>query len=242
MRARASLLILIAGLASPAWADQPNEITQANEIDWQARVDAAVRAAEQADAAAWRARADWAIQSAEQTPAPGVYDWNKLPAPAAPPQDILPIVERFQGYMEQQAQGLPAPGGLSVFVSLSMPRASLELLIAEAERTRTTLVLRGMVERSISKTMLTVQSLIRGRQVAWTIDPEAFARFQVETVPVFVLTRQGARSSGCGDATCFAQDDTVRLAGDVSIGYALDAIDRLAPQFRDDVASVRAGQ
>ncbi len=90
--------------------------------------------------------------------------------------------------------------------------------------------------------LLAVQSLIRGRQVAWTIDPEAFARFQVETVPVFVLTRQGARSSGCGDATCFAQDDIVRLAGDVSIGYALDAIDRLAPQFRDDVASVRAGQ
>ncbi len=242
MRARASLLILIAGLASPAWPDQPNEITPPNEIDWQARVDAALRAAEQADSSAWQARADRAIHAAEQAPAPGAYDWNNLPASAAPPQDILPIVERFQGTMEHQAQGLQAPGGLSVFVSLSMPRASLELLVAEAERTRTTLVLRGMVDRSISKTMMAVQALIRGRQVAWTIDPEAFARFQVEAVPVFVLTRQGARSSGCGDATCFAQDDIVRLAGDVSIGYALDAIDRLAPRFRDDVASVRAGQ
>jgi len=34
----------------------------------------------------------------------------------------------------------------------------------------------------------------------------------------------------------------VRLAGDVSIPYALDAIERLAPLFRDDVAKARAGR
>jgi conjugal transfer pilus assembly protein TrbC len=64
----------------------------------------------------------------------------------------------------------------------------------------------------------------------------------VETVPVFILTRQGARFEGCGDEACFSRDDYVRLAGDVSIAYALDAIERLAPQFRDDVAKARAGQ
>ena len=213
-----------------------------DQVDWQARIDAAVRAAEQADVAAWRQRGEKAIQSAEQVPAPGIANWDNLPASATPAPDILPIIERFQGYLIQQAQGQPAPGGLSVFVSLSMPRGSLELLVAEAERTGATLVLRGMVDRSISKTMLAVQKLIGPRRVAWAIDPEAFARFRVETVPVFLLTRQGARSEGCGDEACFSQDDYVHLAGDVSITYALDAIERLAPQFRDDVAKARVGQ
>lgn len=225
------ILLLLAGLAQ---GQEP--------IDWQARVVAALQAADQANAAAWRVRSSRAIQAAEQTPAAGAYHWNALPTPAAPAPDILPIIDRFQGYLEQQAQGTPASGGLSVFVSLSMPRASLAVLVAEAERTGATLVLRGMVDRSISKTMLAVQTLIGAHQVAWTIDPEAFGRFKVETVPVFVLTRHGARTSGCGVETCFAQDDFVRLAGDVSIGYALDAIDRLAPEFGDDVARVRAGQ
>ena len=213
-----------------------------DQVDWQARIDAAVRAAEQADAAAWRQRGEKAIQSAEQSPAPGIANWDNLPASATPAPNILPIIERFQGYLTQQAQGQPAPGGLSVFVSLSMPRGSLELLVAEAERTSATLVLRGMVDRSISKTMLAVQKLIGPRLVAWAIDPDAFARFRVESVPVFVLTRQGVRVEGCSDEACFSQDDYVRLSGDVSITYALDAIERLAPQFRDDVAKARAGQ
>ncbi|HNQ03801.1 MAG TPA: type-F conjugative transfer system pilin assembly protein TrbC [Thiobacillaceae bacterium] len=213
-----------------------------DQVDWQSRIDAAVRAAEQADTAAWHQRGEKAIQSAEQAPAPGIANWDNLPTSASPASDVLPFVELFQGYLNQQAQGQPAPGGLSVFVSLSMPRGSLELLVAEAERTGATLVLRGMVDRSISKTMLAVQKLIGPRQVAWAIDPDAFARFRVESVPVFVMTRQGARIEGCGDEACFTQDDYVRLAGDVSIPYALDAIERLAPLFRDDVAKARAGR
>ena len=232
---RFPIMALAAGLMAAAAHGQ-------DQVDWQARIDAAVRAAEQADAAAWRQRGDKAIQSAEQAPAPGIANWDNLPTAASTGPDILPAVERFQGYLEQQAQGLPAPGGLSVFVSLSMPRASLELLVAEAERTGATLVLRGMVDRSISKTMLAVQKLIGQRRVAWAIDPDAFARFHVETVPVFVLTLQGARFEGCGDDACFLHEDYVRLVGDVSITYALDAIERLMPQFHDEVAKARAGR
>jgi conjugal transfer pilus assembly protein TrbC len=232
---RLPILALVASLlVTSAYGQAP--------VDWQARIDAAVRTAEQADAAAWRQRGAKAIQSAEQTPAPGVANWDNLPVSASPVPDILPVVERFQGYMEQQAQGVPAPGGLSIFVSLSMPRGSLEFLVAEAERTSATLVLRGMVDRSISKTMLAVQKLIGPRQVAWAIDPDAFARFQVETVPVFVLTRQGAHFEGCGDEACFPKEDYVRLSGDVSIAYALDAIERLMPQFHIEVAKARAGR
>jgi conjugal transfer pilus assembly protein TrbC len=213
-----------------------------DQPDWQSRIDAAVSAAEQADASAWRQRSDKAIESAAQAPAPAIPNWNNLPDAASPVTDILPAVERFQGYMAQQSQLPLAPGGLSVFVSLSMPRGSLDLLVAEAERTGATLVLRGMADRSISKTVQTIKKLIGSRQVSWTIDPEAFTRFQIESVPVFVLTRQGAQTERCGDDACFAQDDFVRLVGDVSITFALDTVERLVPAFRDEVERARAGQ
>ena len=142
-----------------------------DQPDWQSRIDAAVSAAEQADASAWRQRSDKAIESAAQAPAPAIPNWNNLPDAASPVTDILPAVERFQGYMAQQSQLPLAPGGLSVFVSLSMPRGSLDLLVAEAERTGATLVLRGMVDRSISKTVQTIKKLIGSRQISSTIDP-----------------------------------------------------------------------
>lgn len=203
-------------------------------IDWQQRIDAAVRAAEDAEAG-WRERIGAA------TRAPDV-DVERLPRPAAAPApDVGQIAERFQGYLGQTA-GDPAPGGLSVFVSLSMPRTSLQRLVAEAERAGATLVLRGMIDRSISKTAIAVHRLIGGRKVAWTIDPDAFRRFEVQDVPVFVLTRAGAQPHGCGEDLCLPASDYVRLAGDVSIEYALDAIDRLQPEFRDQVRKARAGR
>lgn len=213
----------------------------ADAPDWPARIDAAVQAAGNADAEAWRRRMDRATPPVGPDPAAGTVHWGNLPAPAAPPQDILPMVERFQGFLAggQEEGGRPVPGGLSVFVSLAMPRASLERLVEEAARTGATLVLRGMIGRSLTRTALAVQTLAGSRHVAWTIDPEAFTRFQVDAVPVFVLTRRGARTAGCGADACFAEEEYARLAGDVGIGYALDTMERLAPSFRGEVAAAR---
>ncbi|MDD5366676.1 MAG: type-F conjugative transfer system pilin assembly protein TrbC [Gallionellaceae bacterium] len=225
---------LILALAWTAVAAQDAEMSEA---DWQKRIDHAVRAAEGAEAD-WRQR----IGNAATATGGPLVSVDRLPQPIAPVTDIGPIAERFQGYMDQQARGIPAPGGLSVFVSLTMPRASLERLVAEAERTGATLVLRGMVDHSITKTVIAARKLIGKRQVAWTIDPDAFRRFDVQAVPVFVLTRSGAQPLGCGDDQCLPVADYARLAGDVSIGYALEAIDRLQPDFHAQVERVRAGR
>lgn len=228
------LFLFMTIFPSAAFADAGGSETP---IDWQQRIDAAVRAADDAEAG-WRQR----IGAAVGTGAVAV-DVDRLPKPAsAPVRDVGQVAERFQGYLDQQARGDVAPGGLSVFVSLSMPRASLRRLIADAEVTGATLVLRGMIDRSISKTAIAVHRLIGGRKVAWTIDPDAFRRFDVQAVPVFVLTRAGAQPHGCGDDLCLPASDYVRIAGDVSIEYALDAIDRLLPEFRDQVRKARNGR
>lgn len=213
----------------------------AEEMSWQRRIDAALQAADQAEAQ-WRGRVSAAAGSVP-TVNPDNLPSPSLPASAAAQvTDIGTVAERFQGYLDQQARGVPTAGGLSVFVSLSMPKASLARLVDGAADNRATLVLRGMVDRSIGKTAGAVRKLVGKRRVAWTIDPDAFRRFGVQAVPVFVLTRAGVRPQGCGDDVCLADGDYVRLAGDVDIDYALDAIDRLRPEFHADVARVRGKQ
>jgi conjugal transfer pilus assembly protein TrbC len=77
--------------------------------------------------------------------------------------------------------------GLVVFVSLGMPAASLDRLIADAERLRALLVLRGITGGSIKATAERIERLNAGRKVGWQIDPAMFKRFDVRAVPAFVL-------------------------------------------------------
>ena len=65
-----------------------------------------------------------------------------------------------------------------------------------------------------------------------SIDPEAFTRFAVRQAPTFVLMlgdagndMQGSCRAGCATPSGF-----VSVAGDVSLDYALETIQRRTPQ------------
>jgi conjugal transfer pilus assembly protein TrbC len=76
-----------------------------------------------------------------------------------------------------------------------------------------------------------VQGLIGQRQVAIQIDPQAFDRFTIERVPSFVLVRDGTRPVSCASGTCAPPEGFLRTTGDVSLDYALEHMQRRAPQF-----------
>jgi conjugal transfer pilus assembly protein TrbC len=120
---------------------------------------------------------------------------------------------------------------LLVFVTLGMPERTLRLLIDQASRTRAIMVLRGLKNASIRQTAAHVQRLIGESQVEWLIDPEAFDRFGVKQAPTFVLVKARAPINDCGSASCTAPNAFAAIAGDVSIDYALEAIERRAPRF-----------
>jgi conjugal transfer pilus assembly protein TrbC len=128
--------------------------------------------------------------------------------------------------------GVP-PVALRIFITLDMPRASLQLLTDQASRAGAVLVLRGLKSQSMRKTAAMVGELIGERKVAWVIDPEAFTRFAVRQAPTFVLTlndatgneAEGSCGSGCVTPAGFAS-----VAGDVSLDYALEAIMRRRPE------------
>lgn len=122
---------------------------------------------------------------------------------------------------------------LRIFITLDMPRASLQLLSEQASRAGAVLVLRGLQSQSMRETLAVVRDLIGERTVAWVIDPEAFTRFGVNKAPTFVLAlnngsptdAQGSCSAGCATPAGF-----VSIAGDVSLDYALEAMLRRRPE------------
>ena len=141
-----------------------------------------------------------------------------------------------RGYASQadaitQAQGLATGPGLLVFVSLSMPRPTLQRLVGQAARAKASIVLRGFANGSLRDTVAQVQGLIGARQVAVQIDPQAFDRYAVTRVPTFVLVRDGTRPVACASGSCAPADSFLRTSGDVSLDYALEHMRRSAPGF-----------
>ncbi len=160
---------------------------------------------------------------------------DALPAPATQvPLDLEALARGFAS-----ATGAPAlPGAdeprLIVFISLSMPEATLARLVDQAARARAQLLLRGLSEGSLPRTAARIQQLIGTRPVAVQIDPRAFDRYAIQRVPSFVLTRGGKPNTACSGDQCTRSDEHVMATGDVSLDYALAHFQRSAPTFAKD--------
>lgn len=179
---------------------------------------------------------------------PTEAELSAAPVPVQPNIDALPqpktnapidLEALAKGYSAQsdamaQAQGFATGPGLFVFISLSMPQATLQRLVDQAARAQASIFIRGFAGGSLRATVAQVQVLIGQRQVAIQIDPQAFDRFAIERVPSFVLVRDGTRPVSCASGTCAPPEAYLRTIGDVSLDYALELMQRRAPQFAKD--------
>lgn len=176
------------------------------------------------------------VQGASTGPAAKLPEVGALPKPAAPAVDLADIAERYQtlGHSAFQAN---RPPDLLVMVSLSMPKASLQRIVDQAERAGATLVFRGLKDDSMTRMGEAIQSLIGSHQVSAVIHPPAFQQFGVIQVPTLVIARQEAGnvlSDGCSKAQSF-----IKVAGDVSLDYALEYIERTSPAWKDAASGFR---
>ena len=173
-------------------------------------------------------------------PFPGAERIGSQPIPQSPrvnpPRGAIDIEAIARSKVQLPSAGAASgapPVPLRIFITLDMPRASLQLLTDQASRAGAVLVLRGLKSQSMRQTVAMVGELIGERKVAWVIDPEAFTRFAVRQAPTFVLTlndtngndAEGSCGSGCVTPAGFAS-----VAGDVSLDYALEAIMRRRPE------------
>lgn len=172
-------------------------------------------------------------------PFPGPDRLGTKPVPAPPnvtppatpaPADIEALA-RAGARLTSPAATESAASRLRIFITLEMPRASLQLLTDQAARSGAVLVLRGLKANSMRETLATVSSLIGERQVAWVIDPEAFARYRIERAPTFVLRLDDRDDAGpsCG-TDCRTTPAFVSVSGDVSLDHALNTLARQRPE------------
>lgn len=159
---------------------------------------------------------------------------DALPQPRpTPPVDLGAIAKGYEAASNPIALAALNGDRLLVFVTFAMPEAALHKLAMQAAQLQATLLLRGLDDESLVKTLAHAQKIMGERKVAWQIDPQAFDRFAVRQAPAFVLLRAGAPTQACGAGSCFAPDAYVRVAGDVSLEYALKTIQQRAPRFAD---------
>lgn len=107
-----------------------------------------------------------------------------------------------------------------VFVSYSMPEASLKRIASEVAKVGGTMVLRGFVNDNLKDTVAASQIYNNlGAQIQ--IHPELFKEFNVTQVPTFVLTKPGAPLEGCG-VLGTACNNYLKVEGDASMRAVLE--------------------
>jgi conjugal transfer pilus assembly protein TrbC len=171
-------------------------------------------------------------QSSNPPPLPVVPRIELLPMPKANQSDIGQIAESFRSLPISKPASSDRGPELMVFVSFSIPRPSLERIVAESERTGAVLVLRGLKGNSLTRMGEEVAQLIGKRQVTAIIHPPAFTQFKVMQVPALVLAN-ASQATRIGTDGCASPSSFVKVDGDVSQGYALDLIERQAPAWSE---------
>jgi conjugal transfer pilus assembly protein TrbC len=169
---------------------------------------------------------------AQPVPAP-----PRVNLPPAPEPTDIDALARAGARLATPSAQTTAASSLRIFITLEMPRASLQLLADQAARSGAVLVLRGLKAHSMRETLAAVSSLIGERQVAWVIDPEAFARHRIERAPTFLLSLDDRADTGTSCGTdCRTPRAFVSVSGDVSLDHALDTLARQRPDARSIVA------
>ncbi|MFN7570488.1 MAG: type-F conjugative transfer system pilin assembly protein TrbC [Betaproteobacteria bacterium] len=161
--------------------------------------------------------------AAAQGGAPAPFPNIATPSPAG--IDPEAIARRYRERAEAHISE-----GLLVFASLSMPVESLRKAIADTSRAGGAVVLRGFKDGSLKATAEAVRAL-GVDSGAVQINPAAFTKYRVTSVPAVVLVRNDGADAVDAEG-CALPDRYAKVSGDVGLAYALDAIRARSPQFR----------
>jgi len=99
--------------------------------------------------------------------------------------------------------------GILIFVSFSMPKASLIELNNQAQKYNATLVMRGIYKNSFSEMRKKILE-ISPDGLSINIDPKAFEKYNIKQVPTFILVENNKEIN--------------RLSGNVSLDYAYEKL------------------
>jgi len=111
---------------------------------------------------------------------------------------------------------------LKVFVSSSMSTELLKTYVKEAKRYGAVLVFNGLPGNSWVKLNKTVMEIVEDQEgVGIQIDPEEFDRFNIKTVPAFVLIKEADQITGTSEE--MVEDSVIydKVTGNIGTEAAL---------------------
>jgi len=112
-------------------------------------------------------------------------------------------------------------GQLLVFVSFSMSKISLQQWATQCQKVGGTLVLRGFKNNSLKETLSAANVIFKDRVEGMIVDPTAFERYAIKTVPAVLVTDQNLVP--CNETNCPISRFDV-IYGDIGLKYALEKI------------------
>lgn len=145
---------------------------------------------------------------------PSVQSMPRLPDQGAPGINLEGLMDQF-GQVKGAIQNETKEEGLVLFVSLTMPEATLHRMIDQSVRYKVPLVIQGLTDGSMKKTVAKITQLLAKREGDLQVDPRLFDRFNINRVPALVLINP--------------EGQWVTAYGDVSIEFALQTIERQHP-------------
>jgi len=148
--------------------------------------------------------------------------------------DPAALAAKYQSMKEATSKASKDSNELMVFVSLSMPPATLKRIGEQAKRAGAIVVFRGLkygLRKGAWADSMNALKPIADTGADVQINPELFERFHIQVVPTLVVA--SSAPEGCQGNQCEA--GSVSVVGDVSMDYALetlaprkDAIGRIA--------------
>lgn len=121
----------------------------------------------------------------------------------------------------------PSSNAPVVLVSFSMPESQIKSLLEEAKRINAFVVIRGLIDDDFDKTIRKIKALSGEKVSGVAIDPTLFRRFNVTTVPTFILPLRPIES--CLKDVCEVPPH-VRATGSATFTYFLETVVRLGDQ------------
>ena len=104
-----------------------------------------------------------------------------------------------------------------VFISFSMPEASIRSWLTQARKIHVPVVIRGLVNNSFPETLSKISKLVGPNNTGVQIDPELFKKFDIREVPAVVIREP---ADNCLPSMSCIENFNV-LSGNVTFSYAL---------------------
>lgn len=167
---------------------------------------------------------------------PDVRDYGNAKIKADP----MSIAQKYRP-ASQEARQAAEKADLLVFVSFSMPEASLKRIAHETAKAGGVMVIRGFKDDSLKATVKAAEELA-ALQGDMLIHPELFDHYDITEVPVTVIARNGEDGlDGCAvNSELGMCTEHAAVKGDVSLHAALEHLIRESKDKKlSDIANAK---